>query len=148
MKETSEARVVVSGRVQGVFFRASTRDVAVRYGVRGFVRNLPDGRVEAVLQGDRGAVEKVVAFMREGPAGGYGEGARFSLTYGGVAAVQLDPIEKKPLFHFPPGTEILSVGSIGCNFRCGFCQNWHLVLGQASLSPAGIPEPGRAARAS
>jgi len=75
MKETSEARVVVSGRVQGVFFRASTRDVAVRYGVRGFVRNLPDGRVEAVLQGDRGAVEKVVAFMREGPPGAYVEEA-------------------------------------------------------------------------
>jgi len=73
MKEASEARVVVSGRVQGVFFRASTRDVAVRYGIRGFVRNLPDGRVEAVLQGDRGAVEKVVAFMREGPPGAYVE---------------------------------------------------------------------------
>jgi acylphosphatase len=69
MKEDLEARVVVSGRVQGVFFRASTRDAAVRHGVRGFVRNLPDGRVEAVLQGDRGAVEKVIAFMREGPPG-------------------------------------------------------------------------------
>jgi acylphosphatase len=73
MKDASEARVVVSGRVQGVFFRASTRDAAVRHGVRGFVRNLPDGRVEAVLQGDRGAVEKVVAFMREGPPGAFVE---------------------------------------------------------------------------
>lgn len=69
MKDASEARVVVSGRVQGVFFRASTRDAAVRCGVRGFVRNLPDGRVEAVLQGERGAVEQVIAFMREGPPG-------------------------------------------------------------------------------
>lgn len=65
----AEARVVVSGQVQGVFFRASTRDAAARCGVRGFVRNLPDGRVEAVLQGDRGAVETVIAFMREGPPG-------------------------------------------------------------------------------
>jgi acylphosphatase len=73
MTQGTEARVVVSGRVQGVFFRASTRDAAVRWGVRGFVRNLPDGRVEAVLQGDRGAVEKVVAFMREGPPGAYVE---------------------------------------------------------------------------
>lgn len=73
MKDASEARVVVSGRVQGVFFRASTRDAAARYGIRGFVRNLPDGRVEAVLQGDRGAVEKVVAFMREGPPGAFVE---------------------------------------------------------------------------
>jgi acylphosphatase len=75
MKESSEARVVVSGRVQGVFFRASTRDIAVRHGVRGFVRNLPDGRVEAVLQGDPGAVERVVAFMREGPPGAFVEDA-------------------------------------------------------------------------
>lgn len=76
MRDVSEARVVVSGRVQGVFFRASTRDTAVRYGVRGFVRNLPDGRVEAVLQGDRAAVENVVAFMREGPPGAMVEEAQ------------------------------------------------------------------------
>lgn len=75
-------------------------------------------------------------------------GTLFALTYGRVAAVQLDPIEKKPLFHFHPGTRILSVGSIGCNFRCGFCQNWHLVLGEASLSPVEIPELVRAARES
>ncbi|MBI5418741.1 MAG: acylphosphatase [Deltaproteobacteria bacterium] len=71
MKEVSEAHVVVSGRVQGVFFRATTRDVAIRHGVRGYVRNLPDGRVEAVLQGERGAIEKVIAFMREGPPGAF-----------------------------------------------------------------------------
>ncbi len=69
MKDASEARVVVSGRVQGVWFRASTRDVAAGLGVRGFVRNLPDRRVEAVLQGSRAAVEKAIAFMREGPPG-------------------------------------------------------------------------------
>jgi acylphosphatase len=64
-----EARVIVSGHVQGVFFRASTRDVAVRCGVRGFVRNLPERQVEAVLQGDRAAVENVIGFLREGPPG-------------------------------------------------------------------------------
>lgn len=69
MKEASEARVVVSGRVQGVYFRASTSEAARRFGVRGFVRNMPDGRVEAVLQGERAAVERVIAFMREGPPG-------------------------------------------------------------------------------
>ena len=73
-------------------------------------------------------------------------GSLIALTYGKVAAVNMDPIEKKPLFHFHPGREILSIGSVGCNFRCGFCQNWHLVLGQASLSPIGIPELVRAAR--
>ena len=69
MKGASEARVVVSGRVQGVWFRASTRDVALGQGVSGFVRNLPGRRVEAVLQGERAAVEKTIAFMREGPPG-------------------------------------------------------------------------------
>jgi len=75
MTEASEARVVVSGRVQGVYFRASTKDAAVRWGVRGYVRNLHDGRVEAVLQGDRAAVESVVAFIREGPPGACVEAA-------------------------------------------------------------------------
>lgn len=69
MKKIREARVVVSGLVQGVFFRASTRDIATFCGVTGFVRNLPGGQVEAVLQGEQAEVEKVVAFMREGPPG-------------------------------------------------------------------------------
>ena len=69
MTSVAEARVVASGRVQGVFFRASTRDFASRCGVRGFVRNLPGRQVEAVLQGERTAVEQVIAFMREGPPG-------------------------------------------------------------------------------
>lgn len=69
MKRASEARVVVSGRVQGVYFRASTRDAARGFGVRGFVRNLPDHRVEAVIQGERAAVERTIAFMSEGPPG-------------------------------------------------------------------------------
>jgi len=38
----------------------------------------------------------------------------------------VDPIEKKPLYHYRPGTEILSVGFVGCNFRCPFCQNWEI----------------------
>ncbi|HBO68995.1 MAG TPA: acylphosphatase [Deltaproteobacteria bacterium] len=69
MKERHEAHVVVSGKVQGVFFRASTREVASGCGVRGYVRNLPDRRVEAVLQGEPAAVERVIAFMSEGPPG-------------------------------------------------------------------------------
>lgn len=69
MEEIAEARVVVSGRVQGVWFRGFTQRVATDAGVRGWVRNLPDRRVEAVLQGDRASVEKVVGFLREGPPG-------------------------------------------------------------------------------
>lgn len=60
-------RVVVSGRVQGVFFRGATQDAARARGVCGFVRNLPDGRVEAVFEGAPAAVEALVDFCRSGP---------------------------------------------------------------------------------
>jgi pyruvate formate lyase activating enzyme len=46
--------------------------------------------------------------------------------YGMITALALDPIEKKPLYHFRPGANILSVGFAGCNLRCPFCQNWHI----------------------
>jgi len=58
------------------------------------------------------------------------EGVLRSLISGRVSAVHLDPIEKKPLYHFHPGRPILSVGAIGCNLRCRFCQNWELVEGK------------------
>lgn len=48
------------------------------------------------------------------------------LVYGKASAVNIDPIEKKPLFHFYPGSKIFSFGTVGCNFRCLFCQNWEL----------------------
>jgi len=74
------------------------------------------------------------------------EGTLVALTYGKVAAVQFDPMEKKPLYHFHPGKPILSIGSVGCNFHCGFCQNIHLVECRAPLSPVPIPDLVRAAR--
>lgn len=46
--------------------------------------------------------------------------------YGQVSATAVDPIEKKPLFHFYPGSEILSLGTVGCNLKCEFCQNYHI----------------------
>jgi len=51
-----------------------------------------------------------------------------SENYGLVTAISLDPIEKKPLYRFYPGSYILSVGSFGCNFRCQFCQNHHISM--------------------
>jgi acylphosphatase len=60
--------VVVHGRVQGVFFRDSTRDEAERRGVAGWVTNRDDGAVEAIFEGDRDGVEAMVAFCREGPS--------------------------------------------------------------------------------
>lgn len=60
-------RVVAHGRVQGVWFRGSTRDRAEALGVSGWAANRPDGTVEAVLEGDDEAVDAVVRWMREGP---------------------------------------------------------------------------------
>jgi acylphosphatase len=62
-------RVVVHGDVQGVFFRDTARRQAGSRGVSGWVRNCPDGTVEAVFEGDPDAVESMVRFSREGPRG-------------------------------------------------------------------------------
>ena len=61
--------VIVRGLVQGVFFRDSTRRLAQRYDVTGWVSNRADGAVEAVFEGEADAVERLVAFSREGPRG-------------------------------------------------------------------------------
>ena len=65
-------------------------------------------------------------------------GTLFAATYGKVSAEAVDPIEKKPLFHFLPGSLSYSLGSVGCNFRCGHCQNWH--ISQATLAD-GLLQP-------
>ncbi len=54
------------------------------------------------------------------------DGKLFTLVYGDVVAAAVDPIEKKPLYHFLPGTKSFSIATIGCNFKCGFCQNWQI----------------------
>lgn len=64
-----EAHVVVTGKVQGVWFRAATQAAARGEGVAGWVRNLPDRSVEALLQGEQEAVSRVVDWMRHGPPG-------------------------------------------------------------------------------
>lgn len=63
------AHVLVSGMVQGVFFRYHTRELARALGVVGWVRNLPDGRVEAVFEGEGEAVRRMIDFCRRGPPG-------------------------------------------------------------------------------
>ena len=54
------------------------------------------------------------------------EGRLHSLVYGRLVARQVDPIEKKPLHHYYPGTSVLSFGTAGCNLGCKFCQNWDI----------------------
>lgn len=68
------------------------------------------------------------------PEGGWGlcsvrnnrEGALYTAVYGKLIASHVDPIEKKPLYHFLPGSLTYSIATMGCNFRCGFCQNWQI----------------------
>ena len=67
MSERVRRRVLVTGRVQGVFFRQSAVDEATSLGLAGWVRNLSDGRVEAVFEGSAGLVEIAVAWCHEGP---------------------------------------------------------------------------------
>jgi acylphosphatase len=67
--EKVRVRVRIKGFVQGVFFRASTRDVARRLGLTGWVRNLPDGSVEAVFEGDKERVREAVIWCHKGPHG-------------------------------------------------------------------------------
>lgn len=64
-----KVHVIVTGRVQGVFFRSKTRNEAKKYGVNGWVRNLPDGRVEAVFEGRKEDVDKLIDFAGKGPSG-------------------------------------------------------------------------------
>ena len=72
-------------------------------------------------------------------------GKLYSLVYGQVVSSQIDPIEKKPLYHFCPGSQILSVGVTGCNFRCSFCQNWEISQAEAGSIPTMPLSPQEAA---
>lgn len=87
-------------------------------------KQLPDGKVQCVLcpwnckiapgkLGICGARKNI-------------EGKLYSLIYAKVSSMAVDPIEKKPLYHFHPGTKVLSVGTYGCNMHCGHCQNWQI----------------------
>lgn len=61
--------LIIHGLVQGVFYRASTRETALRLGLKGWVRNLPDGKVEAVFEGPADQLQKAIEWCREGPPG-------------------------------------------------------------------------------
>jgi len=65
------------------------------------------------------------------------------LVYGRAVAINTDPIEKKPLHHFYPGTEIFSFGTVGCNFRCLFCQNWDISQFHKDHSVEEVRKAGR-----
>lgn len=79
--------------------------------------------------------------LLEGQEGGCGVrvvtgGELYTINYGLCSAIHLDPIEKKPLYHFNPGSQILSLGTYGCNLFCSFCQNWNLARGKPEAGAA------------
>lgn len=84
------------------------------------------------------------------PPGGVGycrtkvnyEGTLFCTIYGVISSAAADPIEKKPVFHFKPGSSCFSVGTLGCNFRCVFCQNWEIAYADAVESETGACRTG------
>lgn len=65
-------------------------------------------------------------------------GALFSLVYGKATSASVDPIEKKPLSHFNPGSLVMSVATMGCNFRCQFCDNW-MISQEKNISGKNFP---------
>lgn len=62
------------------------------------------------------------------------DGVIHTLIYGAVSSLAADPIEKKPVFHYKPGSTVFSMGTFGCNFRCLFCQNWQIAYADGSLA--------------
>ncbi len=95
-----------------------------------FWEKLDDGRVKCMLCPHR-------CLIADGKHGicrirGNKGGILFSEGYGMTTALAMDPIEKKPLFHFKPGTYILSLGPNGCNLRCKWCQNWEISQSQVA----------------
>lgn len=93
--------------------------------------------------------------LQDGQAGRCGVrrnrgGVLIAEAYGRVSSLAMDPVEKKPLYHVKPGSEVLSVGSAGCNLRCAFCQNWTLsqaVPALSELPPEDLIQEALAARA-
>jgi len=81
-------RLVIRGRVQGVFFRESMRQEAARLGVTGWVRNTRDGTVEAVVQGNADAVEAITRLARRGPEDARVEGVEASAAEGDFASFE------------------------------------------------------------
>src|ERR687888_1548860 len=84
-------------------------------------KKLDDNTIECYACGHR-------CKIREGRRGicqvRFNEGGELRVPWGYVAALQSDPIEKKPFFHVNPGSNALTFGMLGCDFHCGYCQNW------------------------
>ncbi len=68
------------------------------------------------------------------------KGKLVALVYGKPVSISIDPIEKKPLFHFLPGTDVFSIGTVGCNLKCKHCQNWQISQEREIMGEKLMPE--------
>lgn len=108
---------ILSPVLLGIFLISSLREAM-------FYETLPNNKVRCNICFRR-------CFIPEGKRGfcrnkENRNGKLYNIVHSKPSAVQIDPIEKEPLCHFLPGTDILCIGTAGCNFRCSFCHNWHL----------------------
>ncbi len=100
-------------------FAAGTAPVEAR-----FYRKLPQRKIECTLCPRRCVIddlERGYCGVRENQGGTY-----YTLVYGKACSANIDPIEKKPLFHYLPGAKAFSIATVGCNVMCKFCQNWEI----------------------
>ena len=109
-----------------------------------FYESLGDGLVKCTI-----CPRKCV--MKPGERGFCGtrenrDGRLYSLIYGEVSASAVDPIEKKPLFHFEPGSLTFSISSVGCSFKCPWCQNYHISMARPEDYRTTRMEPGEVVR--
>ncbi len=89
-----------------------------------YYKPVPVGKVRCVLCPHRCTISNKksgICLARQNK-----DGVLYTKTYGGVTSYADDPVEKKPLYHFYPGTKLFSIGTWGCNFKCTFCQNWQI----------------------
>lgn len=87
-------------------------------------KKLNDNKIQCIACNHRCTIDdggKGICFVRQNL-----QGKLYTLNYGKTAGLNIDPIEKKPLYHFMPGSRTYSFAAVGCNFRCDWCQNWEI----------------------
>lgn len=118
-------------RLSGVFMSTLANQLDKLTVEAELYETLPDEAVRCYACGHR-------CLIRNGKRGicqvRFNQGGKLMAPWGYVAALQADPIEKKPFFHLLPGTDALTFGMLGCDFHCGYCQNW--LTSQAMRDPA------------
>ncbi len=108
-----------------------------------FYEKLPNRKIKCKLcprECNVGDKERGYCGVRENRGGTY-----YSLVHSRVCAAHIDPIEKKPLFHYLPGTVAFSIATAGCNVNCKFCQNWDISQSRPEQIPADYAPPQRIA---